>query len=66
MIEVFAKARPPYVIAPIDNPMAVEAAVSKFGLMVGDAWCCSAPEQRQSDGRWLLYLSPIEQPRKSK
>lgn len=59
MIEFHRDARPPYVIAPIEDPMAVEEAVGKHGLMVGDSWWCSSPDQKQSDGRWLLYLSPL-------
>ena len=56
-IEVFAKARPPYVICPVEDPMKVEDAVSKHGLTVGDSWWASSAEQKQPDGRWLLYLS---------
>ena len=52
---------PAYIIAPVGNPGAVEAALPN-GWCVGDGWWASSPSQKQLDGRWLLYLTSIRGP----
>ncbi len=55
-IELHMDARPPYVIAPVDDPVAVEAALPA-DRTIGDGWWSSSPDQKQIDGRWKLYLT---------
>ncbi len=59
-IDVYSKTDtdPPYVIAPVDDPCAVEAALPK-GWTIGNGWWASDPSQKQPDGRWLLYFGTI-------
>jgi len=51
--------KPPYIITTVDKVEgSVEAVVNARGYTVGDNWTCSAPEQKQADGRWKLYVEP--------
>ena len=53
-------AKHPHIVCPVYDPVAVEREINTDGWTVGMNWCCSGPEQEQPDGRWLLYLEPLD------
>jgi hypothetical protein len=57
-IELYMDADPPYMIAPVGNIGAIDAAEAALprGFCVGEGWTCGV---RQPDGHWLLYVRPL-------
>lgn len=52
---------PPFILCDVHDPVRVEDAINPFGFTVGENWCSSAPGQKQSDGRWKLYVDTLHE-----
>jgi hypothetical protein len=53
-------AKHPHILCHAHDPVGVEQDINADGWTVGMGWSHSDRSQQQADGRWLLYVEPLE------
>lgn len=61
MTELFLEAEHPHVVAPAEDPVAVENILNPLNWTVGDNWWASDPKSQQEDGRWKLFVTRLDE-----